>query len=291
MGAAITLRDVVGEAEQVLVEAVVPLQGDFHTHAVLFTLDVEVEYLVHRGLVGVQVLDEGLQTAFVLEQLLLAGTLVAQQDADAGVEEGQFADALGQDVPTEVDVAEGLRGRLEVNFGTGAIGLAHFAQWELRNAVVVDLFPDLVVATDGQAQLMGQRVHHRDAHTVQAAGHFVGVVIELAAGVKDGHDHFRRRNPFFLVDIHRNTASIVADSDRLIRMDGDADFAAVTGQRFVDGVIHHLEHHVVQTGAIVGVADVHAGALAYGIQPLQHLDAGRVVRVVLAHASLPMVVV
>lgn len=151
VGAAVTLRDVVGEAEQVLVEAVVPLQGDFHTHAVLFTLDVEVEYLVHRGLVGVQVLDEGLQTAFVLEQLLLAGTLVAQQDANAGVEEGQLADALGQDVPTEVDVAEGLRGRLEVNFGAGAIGLAHFAQWELRNAVVVDLFPDLVVATDGQA--------------------------------------------------------------------------------------------------------------------------------------------
>lgn len=90
VGAAVTLRDVVGEAEQVLVEAVVPLQGDFHTHAVLFTLDVEVEYLVHRGLVGVQVLDEGLQTAFVLEQLLLAGTLVAQQDADAGVEEGQL---------------------------------------------------------------------------------------------------------------------------------------------------------------------------------------------------------
>lgn len=113
MGAAVTLRDVVGEAEQVLVEAVVPLQGDFHTHAVLFTLDVEVEYLVHRGLVGVQVLDEGLQTAFVLEQLLLAGTLVAQQDADAGVEEGQLADALGQDVPTEVDVAEGLRDGLK----------------------------------------------------------------------------------------------------------------------------------------------------------------------------------
>ncbi|KIV65744.1 hypothetical protein SZ55_3882 [Pseudomonas sp. FeS53a] len=43
---------------------------------------------------------------------------------------------------------------------------------------------------------------------------------------------------------------------------------------------------MVQTGPIVGIADVHTRALAYGVQSLQHLDAGRVVRVVLAHASL-----
>ena len=50
-----------------------------------------------------------------------------------------------------------------VNFGAGAIGLAHFARsGRLRNAVVVDLFPRLVVVTDGQAQFMGRCVHHRE---------------------------------------------------------------------------------------------------------------------------------
>ncbi|MNE63026.1 hypothetical protein D3C80_1583500 [compost metagenome] len=125
---------------------------------------------------------------------------------------------------------------------------------------------------------------------MQAAGDLVAVVIELTAGVQHGHDDFCCRNPFFLVDIHRNAAAVVAYGDRLIGVNGDADFAAETRQRLVDGVVHYLEDHVVQTGTVVRVADVHARTLAYRVQSLQHLDAGRVVRVVLAHSSLPMVV-
>ncbi len=44
-------------------------------------------------------------------------------------------------------------------------------------------------------------------------------------------------------------------------------------QRLVDGIVADLEHHVMQARAIVGIADVHARALAHGIQALQHLDA------------------
>src|SRR5690606_24659592 len=99
-----------------------------------------------------------------------------------------------------------------------------------------------------------------------------------------------RGNPFFLVDIDRNATAIVADGDRLIGVDGDADLAAVASQGLVDRVVQHLEHHVVQAGAVVRVADVHTRTLAYRVQPLQHLDAVRVVRVVLAHSSLPRVV-
>ncbi|MCY1394010.1 hypothetical protein D9M71_89230 [compost metagenome] len=290
VGAAVALRNVVGEAEDVLVEAVVPLQGDLHANAVFLALHVEMEDLVHRRLVGVQVFDEGAQAALVLEQLFLAGTLVLQHDAHAGVQEGQLADALGEDVPAEMNVVEGFRGRLEVNFGAGAIGIAHRTQRELWNTVVIELFPDLAFAANGQAQLVGEGVHYRDTHAMQAAGDLVAVVIELTAGVQHGHDDFRRRNPFFLVDIHRNAAAVVAYGDRLIGVNGDADFAAETRQRLVDGVVHHLEDHVVQTGTVVRVADVHARTLAYRVQSLQHLDAGRVVRVVLAHSSLPMVV-
>ncbi len=48
---------------------------------------------------------------------------------------------------------------------------------------------------------------------------------------------------------------------------------AIARQRFVDGVVHHLEDHVVQAGPVAGIADVHAGPLAHGFQPLQDLDA------------------
>src|SRR5690606_19318309 len=116
MGATVALGDVVGKAEQVLVETVVPLQCHFYANTIL-TLNIEVEDFVHRGLVGVQIGDEGTETTIIFEQLFLGITLVAQSDADARVKEGKFAQTLGQDVRAEVNVLEGLRGRLEMNLG------------------------------------------------------------------------------------------------------------------------------------------------------------------------------
>ncbi len=37
-------------------------------------------------------------------------------------------------------------------------------------------------------------------------------------------------------------------------------------QRFVDRIVHDLVDHMMQAGAVIRVADIHAGALANGIQ-------------------------
>ena len=50
------------------------------------------------------------------------------------------------------------------------------------------------------------------------------------------------------------------------------------GQRLVDRVVDDLVDHVVQPGAVIGVADVHAGALAHRLEALEDLDALFVVR-------------
>jgi hypothetical protein len=44
------------------------------------------------------------------------------------------------------------------------------------------------------------------------------------------------------------------------------------GEHLVDAVVHDLVDHVVQARAVVGVADIHARALAHGIQALENLD-------------------
>src|SRR5690606_18376021 len=173
-----------------------------------------------------------------------------------------------------------------VNLGAGAVGVADRGQRRLRHAMYVGLLPDLAGAANGHHQLLGQGIDHRDTHAVQTAGDLVAVIVELTASMQHGHDHFGGRYPFFLVDVHRNATAVVAHRDGLVGVDGDADFGAVASQRFVDGVVHHLEHHVVQAGAVIGVADVHAGALAHRIKALQHLDAGGIVGVLFAHASL-----
>ena len=40
----------------------------------------------------------------------------------------------------------------------------------------------------------------------------------------------------------------------------------VAGLRLVDRVVDDLEGHVVQAGAVIGVADVHARPLAHGVE-------------------------
>ncbi len=51
----------------------------------------------------------------------------------------------------------------------------------------------------------------------------------------------------------------------------------VARERFVDRVVDDLVDHVVQAGAVIGVADIHARPLAHGIEALQHPDRFRAV--------------
>jgi hypothetical protein len=116
---------------------------------------------------------------------------------------------------------------------------------------------------------------------VQAAGDLVAVLVELAAGVEHAHDDLGGGALGLVLVVHldadRDAAAVVGDGDGVVGVDGDDDVVAVAGEGFVDGVIDHFEHHVVQAGAVGGVADVHAGTLAHGLQPFELLDAGFVV--------------
>ena len=91
------------------------------------------------------------------------------------------------------------------------------------------------------------------------------------------HDDFSGASALTGVDVRGDAAAVVLHRHRFVGVNGDGDAVAVAGEGFVDGVVHHLEYHVVQAGAVVGVPDVHAGALAHCVQPLQHRDAAGVV--------------
>ena len=103
---------------------------------------------------------------------------------------------------------------------------------------------------------------------MQAARHLVGVVVELTAGVQDGHDDLCRGSALLRVHIDRDTAAVVGDRDRFIGMNRDRDDVAVASEGFVDRVVDDFENHVVQTGAVIGVADVHTGPFAHGLKAL-----------------------
>src|SRR5690606_25700703 len=110
------------------------------------------------------------------------------------------------------------------------------------------------------------------AYTMQTTRHLVGVLVELSACMKLRHDDFGSRDAFPRMNRYGNTATIIHDGAGTIRVQTNIHCVAMAGQRLVDGVVHHLIDHVMKTGAVIRVADIHARPLAHGIKALQNLD-------------------
>src|SRR5690606_13518368 len=87
----------------------------------------------------------------------------------------------------------------------------------------------------------------------------------------------RRRTPLFLVDVDRDATAVVGHRDRTVLVDAHHHLVGMAGEGLVDRVVDHREHHVVQAGAVVHVTDVHARALADGLETAQDGDLAGIV--------------
>ena len=115
---------------------------------------------------------------------------------------------------------------------------------------------------------------------MQPARNLVGAGVELAAGMQRGEDDLRRGDALLVVDVDGHAPAVVADGDRFAGVEHHVDLVAVASQRLVDRIVDQLLHHVVEAGPVVGVAYVHARALADRVETAQHLDVPRVVGLV-----------
>ena len=106
---------------------------------------------------------------------------------------------------------------------------------------------------------------------MEAAGHLIAAAAEFSSRVQDGENYLQGGPPSLGLDVHRDAAAVVGNGDGVPGIDGDGDVGAVARQGLVDGVVHDLVYQMVQT-RLAGGADVHAGALAHRLQPLQHLN-------------------
>lgn len=200
-------------------------------------------------------------------------TFVGEQDADAGIEEGEFAQPVLERREVELDHREGFGAGLEGDFRPGfAAAVAKRHQRCVGDAVGEADLVDLALALDAQLEPDRQRVDDGDADAMQTAGHLVGVLVEFAAGVQLGHDHFGSGYALAGVDIRRDTTTIVGHRHRAVGVERYGYQVGVTTERFVDGVVDNFVDHVMQAGAVIRVADIHAGPLAHGIEALQDLD-------------------
>ena len=279
--ATVALRDVVGEAQNLVVVATVPLHRDIGADGAS-TLHLARRACTDHGRVNdglglVDVLDEALDATGKREILLLALALVEQTDAHSVVQERELAKTLGEDLVVELDRAEYLGRCHEVDLGAALVGLAHDLERRNPDAVVELYAMDLTVAPHRQAQPVRQRIHDRHPDAMQTARNLVAVLIELAARMQFGHHDLGGGTSFLVVGVHigGDSAAIVGDRDGIVGVNRDHDLVAMTSQGLVDRVVDDLEHHVMQPGTVAGVADVHSRPLAHGLQPLEHADGGR----------------
>ena len=106
---------------------------------------------------------------------------------------------------------------------------------------------------------------------MQPAGYLVAAAAELAAGVQHRQAHLHGGAAHLGVNAHGEAAAVVPDGDAAILVQRHVDALAEARQRLVHGVVHNLIDQVMQAPHVRG-ADIHARALADGLQALQHLN-------------------
>ena len=281
VSSAVPVVDGVREREDRLGVSLVPLERDLDPLLVRVTLVVarrvldvlEVDDLVVDRLLGlVQELDEGPDAPLVGEVVLLVGALVVDRDRDAGVQERELPQPLRKAVEVELVDREDLGVRPERDPGSRLARRAGRPDLRQRDSALVRLHPDLPLAAHLDVQPLRERVHDGDADAVEAARDLVGVVVELPARVQVRHDDLERLALMLLEEAHGDAAAVVFDRDGVVGVNRDCDMVGVAALRLVDGVVDQLEDHVVETGDVVGIADVHPGPLPDGLQALQELD-------------------
>ena len=205
--------------------------------------------------------------------MLAGAALVDQLDLQAAGQEGGLAQALGERLEVELDLSP----KISMS-GTKVIVVpVVFTARPFLNladglAALVALRPDRAVAPDLEVEPLRERVDDRDADAVQAARDLVAAAVaELAAGVQRGQHDLGGGLACFFMPLDGDAAAVVDDGAAVVRMQGDGDPLGMAGDRLVHGVVHDLVDEVVQPAG-AGRADVHAGALADGLEALEDGD-------------------
>ena len=289
MGAAIHGVDVVGERVDLLGESVVVLERHFDDGVVLEG-PLHVDGLV-QGLMGlVEMAHERHDAAIEVEGRVRAVALVGDREQQLLVEVRGLPEPLLDDRAVPLDDREHLWiGRERGDRAGGLLALLPFdlrrlvpAHGDLlhlgdRLAALVVLLEDLAVAVHFDVQMGRQGVHDGHADPVETAGDLVPGSTELAAGVEDRVHDLEGGLAGLLLDVDRDAAAVVGDSDLVVLVDPQVDAVTCAVHRLIDRVVEDLAHEVMQAPQ-VGRADVHARTAADGLQTLEDLDVGGAIR-------------
>ena len=128
------------------------MHGDFYRQGTGISRGME-DGRVQNRLVAIDVFNEAFDTTGESEIFFLAGTLIDQANTYPVVEEGKFAQTLGQNFVMEFNVTEDFLISKEVNFGAALFSITNYPQRRNFHAIL-----DLDQAIDCDAAIEFQQM-------------------------------------------------------------------------------------------------------------------------------------
>ena len=276
--AALGRMDIVGKGYDRLVERIVVLQRDFRRLIALsaghiddLLMDGRLVAVVPAGKLTNAALIAHRVPALFFRLVRRVDALVGDRDVQPRVQKRLLAHARMQRLIVVFRRVEHQRVGLERHDRAVLVGRTGYAHGLHDLAAREFHLIDPAVAVHRNLQPLGQGVHDRRAHAVQAAGDLVASAAEFAARVQHGVHDLQRGLARLRLNVHGDAAAVVGDGDGIALVDGHGDVPAVARQRFIHGVVHDLIDQMVQTRH-TGRADVHAGPLSDRLQPFEHLN-------------------
>ncbi len=147
-----------------------------------------------------------------------------------------------------------------------------FRDLRRRLPLRIRLLPRVPVALDRDGHLRRERADDGRADAVEAARVKVVSLVELPARVQRREDELESALLVLRVDVDGDAAAVVRDLDLpAARKERDVEARGIAVDDLVDRVVDDLVDEVVET-ARVHAADVHAGALADGLEAFEDGD-------------------
>ncbi len=288
MGPAFMGVDIIDKTVTIFGIGIAVLERHFHLNSVFHSFTID-NILINGRIAPVQILDKFFDAALIV---IYFGpdrvfSLVRQCNFQPLCQKSRFPKPDLKRLKIEFGRFKNLLVRKERDGRSGQVrfagadhlqGIAHFS-------LLISLSVQLSFAADRYLQPLGKRVDDGRAHAVKSSGYLVSAAAEFTSCMQDGEYHFHRRLSRLMVDSRGDAPSVILHCNGIIFMYGHLNMTAVSGQRFINGIIHDLIDQMMQSSE-GDVINIHSGPFPDRLKSFQDLDLVRAIfYIVCTHCS------
>ena len=195
MGSTLYGIDIVDIGMEILAVSCVVHDGHLDGHTLLLCAEID-DIIKEMSTTAVHEANEVAQASLAVIFLcagstLLIGTKVGQCDGDTGIQISQLAHTVGQHIEIIGGGGEDAPIGPELLTCATQVRLAHHLHGIESLATGIFLLIDLSITEHLGEHMGGEGIHTTDTHTMETAAHLITALVELTAGMQNGHHHLK----------------------------------------------------------------------------------------------------